>query len=132
VSEQDFFFDEEPEVKAPAAKAPAKPAAKAPARSSSAPTPAPYAPRVDQSSSYAVAALVGVIGLLLGAILGFLLGTVLAGNAASSASSSAAPAPVTSGQGAPTLTQEQLNTTALPPGHPAVSSTGAAETTPAP
>jgi len=132
VSEQDFFFDEEPDTKAPAtkgAKAPVKaPVKSSPkASSSAAATPAPAGIPVDPSNFYAVLALVGVIGLLLGAILGFLLGSNLAGNAASS---SAAPvtAPVAGGTSAPTLTQDQLATTTLPAGHPAIPTSGTATT----
>jgi len=77
---------------------------------------------------YAVAALVGVIGLLLGAILGFLLGSTLAGNAASSAATPSVTAPVTGGTSAPTLTQDQLTTTTLPAGHPAVNASGTGTT----
>jgi len=76
---------------------------------------------------YAVAALVGVIGLLLGAILGFLLGSTLAGNAASSTATPSVSAPAAGGN-APVLTPEQLTTTTLPAGHPAVTTSGTATT----
>jgi hypothetical protein len=129
VSEQDFFFDEEPEAKAPATKGAKAPAKTSPKASASAPA-APASASGD-STSYAVVALVGVIGLLLGAILGFVLGSTLAGNSASGPTASNIPAPTTLGT-APQLTPEQLNTTELPAGHPVISSSGTVETTPAP
>jgi hypothetical protein len=140
VSEQDFFFDEEPEPKAPAtkgAKAPAtqgaRPATKAPAKASSGPVTTRSEHGADLSSLYATGALIGVVGLLLGAILGFLLGSALAGNnSATNAGGTGVPAPTLSGQTAPTLTQEQLNATGLPAGHPAIGTSGTAVTTPAP
>lgn len=139
MSEQDFFFDEEPEPKAPAAKGakapantPAKTAAKAPAKSapkdSSSVETIPAAGTFDQSTLYAIAALVGVIGLLLGATLGFLLGTTMASGTAPSSSTSTT-APAAGGSAAPALTQDQLTTTTLPAGHPKVDVSGAVGTT---
>ena len=146
MSEQDFFFDEEPGPKAAAAKGAKTPAAtsaktpaKTPATSSAKSAPkaspavetTPSAGSFDQSTLYAIAALVGVIGLLLGATLGFLLGTTMASNSASSPSTSTA-APAASGSSAPALTQDQLTTTTLPAGHPQVNVGAAAGTTTTP
>jgi hypothetical protein len=127
VSEQDFFFDDEPEAKGPSAKAPA---AKAPsARSPKAPVASPAkvsaAAPDDQSTTWAIAALIGVIGLLLGAILGFVLGTTLAGKSATVA---ATPAPAVATQVAPQLTTQQINAGQLPAGHPAIPTTSVATT----
>ena len=141
MSEQDFFFDEEPESKAPAAKSakapaktPSKAAAKTPATAStdasatvdSKTTADPAALSTD--TLYSIGALIGVLGILLGAILGFLLGNALAPG--SSASTSTLPAPTVGSQSAPTLTEEQLTTSTLPPGHPSVGTS--APVTPAP
>ena len=125
MSEQDFFFDEEPDAKAPKApKAPVTPP------KSSVTAPEAVAASTDQSTTWAVAALIGVIGLLLGAILGFVLGDALAGTT-STDTAATAPAPITGTQPAPELTTEQISAGELPAGHPAVNTSGAAETTPA-
>lgn len=130
MSEQDFFFDEEPEAKAPAAKTPKAPKASAPAPSKSSPAePVVEASVADGTTTWAVAALIGVIGLLLGAILGFVLGNTLAGASASSGTSTTgAPTPITGTQPAPQLTTEQISAGQLPAGHPAINTSGAAET----
>jgi hypothetical protein len=138
VSEQDFFFDEEPDAKTPAAKGPASKAA-APKASKQTPSdsgkPASKAVPVveaspseaDQSTTWAVASLLGVVGLLLGAILGFLLGNSLPGT---TTSTTPAPAAVTAPGAAPsTLTSEQINSGELPAGHPPIDASGTAGAT---
>jgi hypothetical protein len=137
VSEQDFFFDEDPEPdktpgksSKPAAPAPsAKLAAKSAAPAQSA-APASFA---DGSTTWAVASLLAVAGVLLGAILGFLLGTGMAKSASVSTPGTGVPAavaPATSGQPS-TLTSEQVQS-GLPAGHPDISTptSGSANTTP--
>lgn len=149
MSEQDFFFDEEPEV------APEPPKAKAPrAAKSDAPVsekPAPRAakttakpvtkvtakPVIDeyepealgdpQSTTWTVAILLALVALLLGAILGFFLGSALGKPAASG--STAAPVTQTPATGAPSaLTSEQVNA-GLPAGHPPINTSSTVETT---
>ena len=101
MSDQDFFFDEEPvpEPQKPSkqGRGPApKPAAQAPSRRKGAPVaPTPF---FDRSTTYAVALLLAVIGLLLGVLGGYLYGTSTAQPAKSStpaASTPAQQAPVT-------------------------------------
>lgn len=125
MSEQDFFFDEEPEAKTPAAKG-SKATASAPSKSPAVES-APVTSVADGSTTWAVAALIGVIGLLFGAILGFLLGNALSGNTATAADA-AAPAPITGTQPAPQLTTEQIAAGQLPAGHPAVNASGTSDT----
>jgi len=144
VSEQDFFFDEEPESTKPAqpaAKTPSvKPAASSSAKSTSPKVAAPAAASVspagsDQSTTMAVAALVGVVGLLLGAILGFLLGNTVAKSTIAAPKSSATPSQTqttgsgSSGQAGPLPS----GVTTLPAGHPPVNvpTTNTADATPA-
>jgi hypothetical protein len=145
VSEPDFFFDDEPETPNPATKAPkapkaasssskgaaSKPAASKPAASKPAPTKKPAAvveepveSFADQPTTWAIASLIGVCGLLLGLILGFLLGTTLTKNAtlATSATSAtpAITAPAAVSGGGSTLTTAQLSSGQLPAGHPKI------------
>ena len=125
VSEQDFFFDEEPEAKKPAGKD-TKPKASSAA---AAPEPVTSSSFADQSTTWAVASLVGVVGLLLGAILGFLLGNSVAKTAVPAAP--AITAPTGSPSAAPsTLTSDQVNQ-GLPAGHPDISkpATGSTDAT---
>lgn len=140
MSEQDFFFDEEPDAKAPASKGsgPASkgskpaPAATATAGSKAAPV-VEAAPSVaDQSTTWAVASLLGVIGLLLGAILGYMLGTSVAGTTSITTPPAAAPAALDGSGTAPsTLTSDQINAP-LPPGHPPIDASGTPDTTTGP
>jgi hypothetical protein len=152
VSDQDFFFDEEPESKGPGNKGgrtPAAPSAKTPSKSSAgstarstqpAPrsgsrqpsrstTPPPAAPSPAQGeTTWAIAALLAVAALLLGAICGFLLGNTLAG------SSGSAPVANTTTPAASTtqpsvLTTAQIQSGQLPAGHPSINSSGSAATT---
>lgn len=125
MSEQDFFFEEEPDAKGSSAKGSKAPVTTS-SKSSSAAAPAP-APS-DQSTTWAVAALIGVMGLLLGAILGFVLGTTLARS--NTATTAVTPAPITGTQPAPELTTEQIAAGELPAGHPAVNASGTSETSP--
>jgi hypothetical protein len=134
VSDQDFFFEDEPQAPKPSgsrSKAPAAPASPKPrtptASDATVSTPVTGAADplaiADQSTTWAVASLVGVCGLLLGLILGFMLGTTLAKNAATAsvttpAVSATTPAAVSGGGS--TLTTEQLASGQLPAGHPAV------------
>jgi hypothetical protein len=133
VSDQDFFFDEEPDTKGSTGKG-SKGAATAPAKRPSAPATKAAAPAQaiadDQSTTWAVAALLGVVGLLLGAILGFLLGTTLAGSRVSSAPATTAVTAVTGAQqqSAPQLTNSQVQAGQLPAGHPAITTSGNATT----
>jgi hypothetical protein len=135
VSDQDFFFDEEPEAKAPetkGSKSPAPGAAKPPRKTTQPEAPktesAPPAGPVDQSTTWAVAALLGVAGLLLGAILGFLLGSTLSGSSSTTPTSLAPTTPSTQ-QAAPQLTTEQIQAGQLPAGHPKIGSTSTPTTT---
>lgn len=128
MSDQDFFFEEEPEGTKPADKS--SKAAKQPV--TDAPATSVTSSGDDQSTTWAIAMLIGIIGLLLGAILGFLLGTSLAKSAAPAATTPAATAPAANvpatngGQ----LTTEQIQG-GLPAGHPQVSipTSESAETT---
>ena len=130
MSDQDFFFDEEPKDTKPSGKG-SKPAA--PAKSASAPAAmtGTSSSIADQSTTWAIASLMAVAGLLLGAILGFLLGTTMARNtvATPTASTPAATAPNSTQPSA--LTSEQIQS-GLPAGHPAISNpaSGSANTTP--
>jgi hypothetical protein len=136
VSDQDFFFDEEPTKPAPDAPASksggaksgaAKPAAK-PA-SSSKTEPAAAVPFLEQSTVMSVAILIGVVGLLVGLIGGYLLGTAQTQPAAAPASGAVGTVPDATGQGgAPVLTQEQINAGQVPAGHPSIATSGAATT----
>jgi hypothetical protein len=146
VSDQDFFFDEEPEAPKPAGKGtkpaspPAAPPAKATASKAAPAKPAapvaevdtePSASFIEQPTTWAIASLLAVAGLLLGAILGYLLGIGMAKPAAvvPAATSPAATVPAASGTPA-VLTTEQIQA-GMPAGHPAVSvpSSGSADTT---
>lgn len=132
MSEQDFFFDEEPETAAEQPKpkntraktddaAPVKRTApKAAKQSEPEPVAVPYE---SQMTTWSVAILLALVGLLLGAILGFFLGSAL-GKPATTTGTSTAPI----GQTAPTdgtpstLTSEQISG-GLPAGHPDISNT---------
>lgn len=127
MSEQDNFFDEEPDAPSPAPKGSKSPAT-APSKSpAEAPAPAVYddAP-AEGSTTWAIASLIGVIGLLLGAILGFVLGSTL--SAAAVSTDTTAPAPITGTQSAPQLTTDQISAGELPAGHPSVGTTGSTGT----
>lgn len=130
MSEQDFFFEEEPDAKSSSTKGSKAPKAPVttPSKSSAA-APTPVSASSDDSTTWSVAALIGVVGLLLGAILGFVLGMTVVGNSASS--TSLTPAPITGTQPAPQLTTEQISAGELPAGHPSVSPSGSGDTTPA-
>jgi hypothetical protein len=128
VSDQDFFFDEEPAKDKPAAGKPAQPARKstgAPAPAASAPA-AAATPLFEQSVSMAVAGMIGVIGILIGVILGFLLGGM--NGAAVNTTASPTVEPLNTGTGtAPVLTPEQQSG-GLPAGHPNVSGAASGST----
>lgn len=138
MNDQDFFFEEESNAKASAAKgskasakAPAKSSVTAPARTSSkaAPRAAANDPvAADQSTTWAVAVLIGVIGLLLGAILGFMLGSTIAKSTAV-APAAASSAASSSSEQAPALSSDQISAGQLPAGHPAVNVSGTSDTT---
>jgi len=136
VSDQDFFFDEEPTKPAPGTPASkpgatksggAKPGAK-PATSSETET-AVAVPFLEQSTVMSVAILIGVVGLLVGLIGGYLLGTAQTQPAAVSATGAVGTVTGSTGQGgAPLLTEEQINAGQVPAGHPAITASGAATT----
>lgn len=134
MSDQDFFFDEEPAKKddKPAKSAAGKSTAKSggapakPAPAKAAPVATPF---FEQNVSMAVAGMLGVIGILVGVIIGFLLGgigapatdTVLSNSPASTSTGVGA-----GGQTAPALTPEQMQQGTggnLPAGHPKISGT---------
>lgn len=137
VSDQDFFFDEEPAKKEKAADKPAKsgtsksptksmpaksvPAKSAPSKSAPAPVATPF---FEQNVSMAVAGMLGVIGILIGVIVGFLLGGM--GSAAILPTDTTLTAPAAStgtGTGtAPELTPQQQGG-GLPAGHPSIGGT---------
>jgi len=123
VSDQDFFFDEDETTVAETTKATSKPAGKATtgrsgaAKAASA-TKAVSAPAGGSQVSLMVAVLMTVVGLLLGVIIGFILP---GGGSSSTPASTTAPAAMDSGSVAPQLTEDQLNSGEMPPGHPAVS-----------
>jgi hypothetical protein len=139
VSDQDFFFEEEPAAPKRTGKGAKSTAAPSSAKAGAstavppAPKPGPSAPLLiaDQSTTWAIASLLAVAALLLGAILGFLLGTGLAKSrvAVPAASVPAASAPAASATPAQ-LTSEQVRA-GLPAGHPAISvpASGSAVTT---
>jgi hypothetical protein len=135
VSDQDFFFDED-DAKPVEKTAPKKPSSsarttgprKAPASKPSASkpsartTPAPTAETgsfFDQDVNMAIAALLVVCGLLLGMALGLWIGETRAAGAVADTGLTA-PAAATGGSTAPPLTQDQLNSSQLPTGHPAL------------
>jgi hypothetical protein len=95
VSDQDFFFDEEPvpEPQKPSkqGRGPApKPAAQTPARRKGAPVaPTPF---FDRSTTYAVALLLAVIGLLVGVLGGYVYGNSAAQPAKTSTPAASSPA----------------------------------------
>lgn len=134
MSDQDFFFDEEPAPAAAAkpAKAASKPAAKP--VTTARPAAADEAPAsfFEQSLSTSVAAVFAVAALLVGFILGFLTSGAMATNqppASTLGTSTGMPAT----GGAPgALTPEQIqqgSSGQMPPGHPSIS--GGASGTPA-
>lgn len=120
MSDQDFFFDDEPQAK-PAAKGSA--GAKGPAAAKSASTAKAGAPARQaapatgsffaQSVSMAITSLVAVIALLVGLIVGLLIPT----------GGSAVPTTSPAASTAPSLTQDQLNSGELPAGHPDIGGT---------
>ena len=137
MSEQDFFFDDEPQTPNPATKPPKAPKAATSTVKSAASKPAPSKSAaskktaavadepaesfVDQPTTWAIATLVGVCGLLLGLILGFLLGTTLARNAAvATTATPVVTAPAAVSGGGSTLTSAQISAGQLPAGHPAI------------
>lgn len=118
MSDQDFFFDEEDEAAAPAAKDPSPAAAKRsqPAPAKRAAQPATASPAFfEQSVSMMVAALMTVIGLLVGVIIGFVIAPDGGGTVAPTTGSSVP---------APQLSPEQLESGELPAGHPPVGEMG--------
>ncbi len=111
VSDQEFFFDEEEDAKPKSTKAAAS---KRDTVSRAAPVArSGSASFFEQNVSMTVAALMTVIGLLLGVIIGVLI------------PAGPSTTPVTSPTGgsisAPALTDDQLNSGELPPGHPDIS-----------
>lgn len=150
MSEKDFYFDEDDtEDSQPIEKAKAKepveasaekaaPKARAPKAAAGRPVAAaaPVAPVTMQPVSMTVAALIGVVALLVGVIIGMFLpgqqptATVTPG---------VPPAGMGSGAPAPQLTEDQLQGGQLPPGHPPLDQMGGggaatptADATPAP
>lgn len=136
MSEQDFFFDEEQESapdqpKAKASRAasddvPAKRPATAKAKQPAAePVVSSYEPQV---TTWTIAILLALVGLLLGAILGFFLGSALGKPAPAVSGTPTTPVTQTPSSGTPsTLTSDQINA-GLPAGHPAIN-TSSTETT---
>ena len=127
MSDQDFFFDEdEKPAKSQSKSAPAKKPASSPAKGST-----NSAPAAEQSITYTVAALLGVAALLLGVIIGVLIPVNIGG---SQTATPDAGLTQTGAVEAPQLTPEQMQSGALPPGHPSVGgstgATGSATTTP--
>lgn len=109
MSDQDFFFDEEDDVK-PAAKGASKAAAAPKGNRAPQPAATPGGSFFAQSVSMAVTSLVAVIALLVGLIVGILIPS---GSATPQTVSPAATV-------APTLSEDQLNSGELPAGHPDV------------
>jgi hypothetical protein len=128
VSDQDFFFDEEPtkpKSDAPAPKSGASKSGSKPVTSSKAEPPA-VVPFLEQNTIMSVAILIGVVGLLVGLIGGYLLGSAQTQPAAAPATGAVGTVPSGSDQGgAPVLTEEQLNSGQIPTGHPSITGTGA-------
>ncbi|MBF4510234.1 MAG: hypothetical protein ISP10_07160 [Aeromicrobium sp.] len=118
MSDQDFFFDEEDDAQpSPArpAKTEQRKAAPAPRSTSSKGESASSPAFFEQSVSMMVAALMAVIGLLVGVIIGFVIAPADGGSAVpTSPASSSAPAPL--------LSPDQLESGALPEGHPPIDS----------
>lgn len=133
MSDQDFFFEEEPENKDRSSKASTKAATPktSPKAASTAVAESAVqdidddAPLLERPTTWAVAILIGVIGLLIGAIGGFLLGSN--SGAALPAASSTAPAASTAP--APELSNDQIESGELPAGHPPISTTGTPDAT---
>jgi hypothetical protein len=138
LSDQDFFFDEEPTPKAdkPAPKGSGRPAASKGAAAKPAPAAAAAAPApvsvFDSSVSMPIAGMLAVIGLLIGIIGGFLLGQSMAAStvaspdaaipgAASTQQGATSGSMTGTGTNAPALTPQQMQQGQLPPGHPQVS-----------
>lgn len=130
MSDQDFFFDEEPTKPAPGTPASKPGATKSgakPATSSETET-AAAVPFLEQSTVMSVAILIGVVGLLVGLIGGYLLGTAQTQPAAAPATGAIGTVPSAADQGgAPVLTTEQINS-GLPANHPSLPASGAAAT----
>ncbi|MCE5204228.1 MAG: hypothetical protein LLG24_08475 [Actinomycetia bacterium] len=109
MSEKDSFFDEEEDAKPKTeAKRPSKPKTSGGSKTSAGS--APRGSFFAQNVSMTVASLIAVIALLLGVIIGIVIPT-------GSSSTSEVPAPATNVV-APSLTQEELQSGQLPPGHP--------------
>lgn len=136
MSDQDFFFDEEDEAVSEAPKASSKSGGKtqatarqsAPKSRAAAPAQVAPAPAAEKQVSMTVAALMAVVSLLLGVIIGF----VLPGGTQNSTTSTGAAAGTGSTTMPGPLSEDQLSSGELPPGHPPVESmgaTGAAEAT---
>ena len=138
MSDQDFFFDEEDEKPARTQKSAAKSSSKstgsttAAARTASAKAAPAKAPEPSgegflfesMTVSKGIAVLVVVCALLLGLAAGILIGQ----SRAQTIAVSSVPA-VSTGQTAPQLTQEQLNSGSLPAGHPSVGATSSSVAT---
>ncbi|MCE5191956.1 MAG: hypothetical protein LLG08_09405 [Actinomycetia bacterium] len=123
MSDQDFFFDEEEDAK-PAPKEASTGHEQVSARQAAAVKRSFF----EQSVSMTIAALIAVIALLLGVIIGYVIPSADTTPVVSSPTSS------TGSSTAPQLTQDQINSGALPPGHPDLSgavssSTATASTT---
>lgn len=116
MSDQDFFFDDdEKPIEATEEKPTRAQGQKKPVTRQAA------APSGTQSVTMTVAALIGVVALLVGVIIGILI------PAGASPSSTVTPTANTGTVSAPQLSPDQLETGELPPGHPDL---GAAETAP--
>lgn len=117
MSDQDFFFDEEEDAK-PAPKKASAGHKQVPERQA-APAKQSF---FEQSVSMTVAALIAVIALLLGVIIGYVIPSADTTPVVSSPTSS------TGSSAAPQLTQDQINSGALPPGHPDLSGAAGSST----
>lgn len=121
MSDQDFFFDEDEKPASKAAEKTQKPAAK-PAASKNAPAKAGASSAAPTGGgielTWTVTALIAVVTLLLGVIVGYAIpkgSTVDTGTTGLTG---------TSGQQAPQLSPEQLQSGTLPEGHPNIGGTG--------
>ena len=117
MSDQDFFFDDdEAPAEKPAAKSAAKPAG-AKAQTSAPRTKTAAVPAGAQSVTMTVAALIGVVALLVGIIIGILIPT--GGPQVAAPPSSGVPGMGTGGTQAPPLSEQDLQGE-IPPGHPPI------------
>jgi len=119
VSDQDFFFEEDEQPKAAKkSDTPKKGGSARPAQAEVAAAPA-------QGVTMTVAALIGVIALLLGAIGGIFIGRGMAAPTVATTPAVTAPAAGAGGSTtAPQLTEDQMQGGELPAGHPDIGSMG--------